>query len=62
MTAPPYWPHRCRHCGRYVGGVRVTANDERLVDVTGICKTHGTVQLEGASWDWDLYFWENDSD
>jgi hypothetical protein len=55
---PPYWPHRCPTCARYVANIRVWANDDRLTDVRGTCKRHGDVALEGASWDWDLYFGE----
>jgi hypothetical protein len=52
---PPYWPHRCRFCNRFVGNVRAWANDDGLTDVRGVCKVHGDVGLEGASWNYDLF-------
>jgi hypothetical protein len=53
---PPYWPHRCRYCGRFVSDVHALANDEGLTDVNGVCHKHGRIGLEGASWDYDLFF------
>lgn len=58
---PPYWPHRCPTCSRYVGNVLAVANDERLLQVTGVCKTHGPVHLKGESWNWDLFYGEGDA-
>ena len=47
---------RCPQCGRFVACARATANEERLISVTGDCQVHGVVTL-GPSWHvWDLWF------
>jgi hypothetical protein len=55
---PPYWPHRCSICARYVGNIRIRANDDRMTEARGTCHIHGDVDLGRESWDWDLYEWQ----
>ena len=54
-----YWGDRghCPGCGRFCGGISAMGHEMMgLVGVTGICKTHGEVDLTGQEWSWDDFF------
>lgn len=51
----------CPKCGRFCGNIKGTIKggiDGYLEKVSGVCKTHGEVDLSGEPWGWDDFFVE----
>jgi hypothetical protein len=57
-----YWGDRghCPKCGKFCGKITGHGNCELgLIKVTGICKTHGEVDLTHQEWSFDDFFNED---